>query len=219
MPIDPSQLIHRLRSLAPFDDDDAARRARDATLTALRRGLSDDDADWLALDLGPELAEPLVRGAHTGDVELDAFYRCVARLAGVRRGVAREQAQVVCRVLAELVSASTVARLQRSLPQLAVLFTFPEPEPPASEPEHLREDRAPDHTLAGGQPGSDRPLCDARPPSAVDLPTDSAPRGHAQSIAISDDPHGDSKLSSARGLSQEREGRSLATWRRSVETR
>jgi len=35
MAIEPTQLIDRLRSLAPFVDDDGARRARDATLAAL----------------------------------------------------------------------------------------------------------------------------------------------------------------------------------------
>lgn len=219
MAIEPSRLIARLRSLAPFEDDDAAARARDATLRALRRGLTDDDADWLALDLGPELAAPLLRGVYVGDVSLEPFYRWVARFAGLRRGVAREQAQVVCRVLAELLSPSTVARLQRCLPELAALFAQPELEQPASEPHHLRDEPAPDHTLAGGKPGSERPLCDARPSNAAGSPADAARRGHAHSVAVSDDPHGDSKLSGARGLSQERDGRSLATRRRGAGAR
>jgi uncharacterized protein (DUF2267 family) len=134
MAIESTQLIARLRSLAPFEDDDAARRARDATLRALRRGLSDDDADWLALDLGPELAAPLVRGAFIGALSLETFYRWVARFAGLRRSVAREQAQLVCRVLAELLSRSTVARLQRCLPELASLFAQPEPIDGVVEP-------------------------------------------------------------------------------------
>ena len=219
MAIQPSQLIARLRSLAPFPDDDAAQSVGVATLTALRRGLSDDDADWLAIDLGPALAAPLVPGPYQGDLSLDQFYRWVARVAGLRRSIAQEQAQVVCRVLAELLSTETVARLRRCLPELATLFTRPEPEQPASGPQHLRDEQPPDHTLAGGKAGSDRPLYDARPASAAALPTDSPPRGHAQSIAVADDPHGNSKLSGARGLSQEREGRSLATWHRSAERR
>jgi uncharacterized protein (DUF2267 family) len=176
MAIESSRLIARLRSLAPFEDDDAARRARDATLTALRRGLTDDDADWLALDLGPELSAPLVRGGYVGALSLEPFYRWVARFAGLRRSVAREQAQVVCRALAELISPSTVARLQRCLPELAALFAQPEPEQPASEPHHLRDEPAPDHTLAGGKPGSERPLCDARPSNAAGSPANAWPR-------------------------------------------
>lgn len=219
MPIDPAELTARLHRLAPFADDEAAQRARDATLTALRRGLSDDDADWLALDLGTALAQPLLRGGRAGDLSLEQFYRWVARFAGLRAGVAREQAQVVCRALTDVLSPASIARLRRSLPDLALLFTRPEPEPPVSEHEHLRDDRAPDHTLAGGQPGSKRPLCDGRPWSAVELPKDSPPRGHTHSIAVCDDPHGESKLSGAHGLSQERDGHSLTTWRRRAETR
>ena len=55
MAIESSRLIARLRSLAPFEDDDAARRARDATLTALRRGLTDD----LTFELGGEASREL----------------------------------------------------------------------------------------------------------------------------------------------------------------
>lgn len=201
MPIDPSQLLTRLQSLAPFDDAGAARRALDATLAALRLGLGDDEADWVALDLGPELAEPLVRGSGGQDLSLENFYRSVARCANQRRGVAREQAQVVCRALGELLSPSTVARLQRHLPELAPLFGPPAPAPPAVEPRRSGGGKGPEHTLAGGRPGSRRPLSEARPWSAADLPRESPARGHRNSVAVADDPHGDSKLSGARGLS------------------
>jgi hypothetical protein len=56
------------------------------------------------------------------------------------------------------------------------------------------------HTLAEGRPGSRRPLAEARPPA-----------GQADSVARTDNPHGDTKLSSARGLTQEREKESIAT--------
>lgn len=219
MAIGLSELIARLRTLAPFEDDAAAQRALDATLKALRRGLADDEADWLALDLGPEIAAPLVDGQFAGDLSLEQFYRQMGRRAGLRRSAAREQAQVVCRALGELLSASTVARLQRCIPKLAPAFLRPDPGQPASGPHHLREEPGPDHTLAGGRSGSDRPLCDSRPANASRLPVDSPARGHTHSVAVSDDPHGASKLSGAHGLSQEREQRSLATWRRGAERR
>jgi hypothetical protein len=58
-------------------------------------------------------------------------------------------------------------------------------------------------------------LYDARPvePDAASL---SATRSHAHSVAASRDPHGEIKLSSARGLTQEREHESLATAQRPV---
>ncbi len=55
-------------------------------------------------------------------------------------------------------------------------------------------------TLAEGRPGSAHPLSEARPE-----------RAQSQSVARADNPHGDTKLSSATGLTQEREGETLAT--------
>src|SRR5688572_26076544 len=200
MPIEPSQLITRVQSLAPFEDEDAARRACDATLMALRRGLTDDEADWLALDLGPALASTLLRGTPAADASLDGFHYWVSRLAGQRRSVACEQAQVVCRVLTELLSPSASARLRRCLPELRDLFALPGPEQPASGPHRLRADPAPDHSLAGGAPGSERPLYAAQPQSDAQTPDATASAAHRHSVAAASDPHGDSKLSSARGF-------------------
>lgn len=213
MSIETSKLIERLQSLAPFEDESLARHAVDATLKSLRRGLVDDEADWLSLDLGPELAAPLVREIYAGGLSLDEFYRWVGRFSGLRRSVAKEQAQVVCRALTECLSPAAVARLRRSLPELASLFTIPEPERPASGPHLLRDEPGPDHTLAGGRSGGDRPLYDARPASNIEEAGARSSRSHSHSIAASDDPHADTKLSSSHGLTQERDHRSLSTAR------
>ena len=214
MPIQHSLLIDRLQTLAPFADEEAAQRAWRATLRALRSGLTDDEADWIAIDLGPDLAAPLVAGVQPV-IELtpDIFYRAVARLASQRRSLAQEQAQVVCRVLAEQLSPSTTARLCRSLPQLAALFAPAQTPEPASGPHHLRSELEGDHTLAGGRPGGDRPLYDARRTSDAEMPGVRSTRGHTHSVAASNDPHSDTKLSSARGLGQKRESASLASAR------
>ena len=211
MTIEHFELVQRLQSIAPFEDESVAFHAFQAALKALRRGLMDDDADWLALDLGPELAPPLVREVYAGQLSLDEFYRWMGRFAGLRRSVAKEQAQVVCRALAELLSPAAVARLRRSLPQLAPLFTIPEPEPPASGPYRLHDEPSPDHTLAGGRPGGERPLCDAQPVGGAETQAGGSSTTHTHSVAASDDPHADTKLSSSRGLTQEREHRSLST--------
>jgi hypothetical protein len=57
-------------------------------------------------------------------------------------------------------------------------------------------------TLATGRPGSRHPLSESPPPA-----------GHTHSAARSDDPHAETKLSSARGLTQERHDESLSTGR------
>jgi uncharacterized protein (DUF2267 family) len=213
MAIEPSVVIDRLQTLAPFADEDAARHAWRATLQALRCGLTEDEADWLAIDLGPELAAPLVSAVQPVELTPDVFYRTVARMAGQRQSVAREQAQVVCRALAEVLSFSTIGRLRRSVPRLAPLFLLPEAPPLPSGPHALRTDPGADHTLAGGRPGGDHPLYAARRATDAETPGASASRAHAHSVAMSDEPHGDSKLSSSRGLSQERQKASLASAR------
>jgi uncharacterized protein (DUF2267 family) len=216
MAIEPSVVIDRLQTLAPFADADAARRAWRATLQALRSGLTEDEADWLAIDLGPELAAPLVSTVQPVELTPDLFYRSVARFAGQRQSVAREQAQVVCRTLAELLSSSTIGRLRRSVPRLASLFLLPEVAPPPFGPRQQRQEPGADHTLAGGRPGGDHPLYEARRSTDAETPGASASRGHTHSVAVSDDPHGDTKLSSSRGLSQERQKESLASARHPV---
>lgn len=129
MPIDTSTLIERLQSLAPFENGGLARRAYDATLKSLRRGLGDDDADWLAIDLGPELASPLQQESYVGKLSPDDLYRWAGRFAGVRRNVAKEQVQIVCQALGQLLSPSTLKRLKNSVPEVASLFALPSAEP------------------------------------------------------------------------------------------
>jgi uncharacterized protein (DUF2267 family) len=210
MPIDQLTLIQRLQSLAPFEDENAAKRAYETTLKALRRGLVDDEADWLAIDLGPELARPLEAEVYAGKLSPEEFYHWAGRFAGLRRNIAKEQVQVVCRALGELLSPGMKGRLATHLPELAPLFMGPETPPPPEGPHRLRSEPNPDRTLAGGRPGGERPLSEAGPRRGPEA-SSSASRGHAHSVARSADPHADTKLSSARGMTQEREHESLST--------
>ena len=210
MPMNEDTLLGRLRELAPFADREAARRAFDATLRALRRGLSEDEADWLAVALGPALSGPLLRETHAGELTTAELYRWMKRYTKQRKGIAVEQAQVVCRALAELLPEPDLERLKKHLPELADLLQVPELGAAPVPPRRLRS--APgDHTLAGGRPGSTRPISEAGGPSDRDLaggdPEDLA---QTQSVARTRNPHGETKLSSTRGLSAEREERTLA---------
>jgi uncharacterized protein (DUF2267 family) len=201
-------LLGRLQELAPFADREAARRAFEATLRVLRRGLSEDESDWLAVALGPALSGPLLRETHAGELTTAELYRWMKRYTKQRKGIAVEQAQVVCRALAELLPEPDLERLKKHLPELADLFQVPEPSA-APAPRRLRSAPA-DHTLAGGRGGSSRPLSEAGP-SDRDLaggrPED---RAQSQSVARARNPHAETKLSSTHGLTQEREERTLA---------
>jgi uncharacterized protein (DUF2267 family) len=197
----------RLMEIGPFAGEDEARRAFEATLRALRRGLNEDEADWLAVALGPPLAAPLLRESYAGDLPKDELYRWMKRYTKARKGIAVEYAQVVCRVLAELLPEADLERLKQHLPELDFLFARPVPgEPPAPHPRHRA---AADRTLAGGKPGSSRPLSDAGEPSTREVAGANPERAHTHSIARAREPHSDTQVASSRGLTQEREGRSF----------
>jgi uncharacterized protein (DUF2267 family) len=214
MPLDEQTLIRRLQALAPFDDAAHAKRAFDATLQALRVGLTDDEADWMSVDLGPALAAPLQRQRHAGEVSLNEFYRHVGRQLKLRRNVATEQAQVVCRALAELLPSAGVQRLTKHLPELASLFIVPSRPQPVAHPAHAGAAAGGEPTLARARPASEHPSSEATRANGGGFGTAELKRAHSQSVARALEPHADTKLSSARGLTQEREGSSLATARR-----
>src|SRR5690554_1631284 len=179
-------MVERVRELGPFADVDDARGALVTTLEVLGECLSRDDARALA----GELPEPLAAHVSVGGgvCAPRQIYQRVAHRRGLRQGVALEQAQIVGQVLAESLSRPTRERLRRHAPELDELLASPAtdtaPPAPAAEP-------------GAGEPPTGRPEIVA----------------HEHSVARSDDPHGDTKLSSSRGLTQEREGRSLATAR------
>lgn len=217
MAIEVAALVGRIMADAPFEDENEVRLALDASLAALRGGLTDDEAAELSSALGPELAAALAAERFRGELSLEEFYDRVALYEGMRMGVAIEQAQVVWSALVEVLPTATVQLLREHLPGLAPLFTPRAAPNAAPAPEHVRSAPAPEHTLAAGRPGSTRPLSDARPDAARTLGTARPEPAHSQSVARSDDPHGDTKLSGAKGLTQERLHETLATARRSVQ--
>ncbi len=200
-----SELLERLIARAPFASEQSARAALRATLLALGEELKDRELDEVARALpqglrgdlwDPRVSSKLpLRLGSLGD-----FYDRVALCEGVPLARAVEHAQVVCQVLAELLGPTT-RRIQRWLPHLAVLFDVVEPPAPPVYP--LRQSPQVMHDLAEGRPGATHPIASS----------DGRTLAHRHSIARSDDPHADTKLSSSSGLSQERQGRTLASGR------
>jgi uncharacterized protein (DUF2267 family) len=178
-----------------------AERALAATMTTLGERLLPLDASFLAAQLPEELATYLRERERPGDFDLDELYRRVAEREGSRPEFGREHAVVVCRVVARHMGRGPREALRSRLPEdFAELLT----PPPRAErgPPAARMPRAREGTLATGRPGSRRPLFEA-----------TADRTQTQSVAASENPHADTKLSSTRGISSEREGRTLATAR------
>jgi hypothetical protein len=142
----------------------------------------------------------LQRGGPRAPSGLGLIDRVAAREA-LSHGRAKEAVESVLRSLSELLDDETSARMRKHLPAgLDATFTpraesALEPSAPAPRALHT----TPRATLATGRPGSLHPLSEARPE-----------RAHTHSIARSTDPHGDTKISSARGLTQERLHETLA---------
>jgi uncharacterized protein (DUF2267 family) len=157
--------------------------------------------DWPVIQaLAEELPVPLPTGSRLGGpqqgFDLAELQARVARSENVRPGFAVEHTGAVCQVVAEALSPGTLYRLRAALPEpMGALFT---PREPVGHFEHAHLDPS-HHTLAEGRPGSRHPLSESRPE-----------RAHAYSVARTDNPHGETKLSSATGLTQEREQETLA---------
>lgn len=148
--------------------------------------------DALPRALRPELA------AGTGFEPLRpaALYQQVAEQIGLRVGVALELVQSTTAELSERLPPAARQLLKTSLPpSWAALLPGARER---SRPMRAAKPAEPAHTLAAGRPGGSRPLADAEPPA-----------GQADSIAASDDPHGD-RLATAHGPGPHDEDRTLA---------
>ncbi|HVH99394.1 MAG TPA: hypothetical protein VM869_11800 [Enhygromyxa sp.] len=168
-----------------------------AAFEAIGRALAAAAIDSVAALLPDPLAESLRRGAASpgvGDVLVD-----LAVEEHVSLGVAKEQVQVVLEQLAASVDDPTRAQLASLLPEELSSWLQPWQPPPER---HARAAVGREHTLASGRPGSEHPLHEA-----------GRDRGQHDSIALTSDPHVDTRLSSTRGIASERNQSTLADGR------
>lgn len=180
-----------------------AERVTARVLGALGEVLLDDELAALRAAVPPELRSALPEHASGADSSLERFFARVRRLGHTSFSQAIEQSEAVCEVLGGALPHDLRARWARDLPpRIAALFTTPPRPRSLTEPTAHRRaepDDAPPRALAEGHPRSAHPLSEPPPP-----------RGHRHSIARSEAPHADIKLSSSRGMTQEREHESLA---------
>ncbi|HEY3237727.1 MAG TPA: DUF2267 domain-containing protein [Polyangiaceae bacterium] len=206
-------IVERALELGPFLNREQAERAVHAVLEVLGERLTDDEARSLAAELPEGLRSPLRGARYVGDFGVQNFLERVGTHELVKRSFAVEHVEIVCRALCEALPDETLQRLIRHLPEYAELFTVPDVPPPPERAYELRHAERPEHTLSSGRPGASRPISESRPGSTHPLSEAKPERGHSQSVARSDDPHRDSRLSSSRGLTQEREEHTLSTGR------
>ncbi|MDC0744048.1 DUF2267 domain-containing protein [Polyangium mundeleinium] len=200
--MDESSFLDEVAWRGGLGEVSSARRLSEAVLRAFAETLVPDEARALAHALPAPLAAWILDGPHFGSLSEDALYRRVADREGTLIGFAIEHTRLVLGVLGDALPETTRLRLRRHLgPALGDLLAPREPLP--SPPVHLRRPAEPElgkgTTLATGRAGSQTPLSEARPE-----------RAHAESVVRAENPHGETKLSSSRGLTQEREQETLA---------
>jgi len=197
--MDVDELIARVRSRTGATRLEA-RRAVSATLSTLalcldesvQKALGEQTAGLVALDASPHELHDLDEGALEAEV---------GRRVRTTPSKGVELTEVVLEVLAELLPDELLLRMRKQVdPSVRVRLVprGPSPEPPPHVRHHppIRWSRGP--TLSTGHPGYEQPLAEARSPGA-----------QTGSVA-SPSPHGDTKVSSAHGTTQEQDDRTLA---------
>jgi uncharacterized protein (DUF2267 family) len=180
-------------------DEPRARHAIVATLDALGAHVPEPERDLLGLALPQKFAHALAARRFRGPGNVAALEKAVMKSEHEKLGFAREEIEIVCGALGELLPEELATRVERTLePSIAALFQpvsrevgEPPPYELAYSPKH--------HTLATGRPGSEHPV------------SSSGPKGAQTESVAAANPHEDTKLSSAHGETQEREEESLAT--------
>jgi hypothetical protein len=204
------ELVERTTEAMPSDQEHRAEFMVEATLGALIPWLPEHALHALfeALpDAPPDLQHGPKRKHKAKDPAPAQIQAQVAMRVGVPSSRAIEIAQIVCGTMGRTLDPELRAELVRSLPtELAPWFeTAPKYVAPATGAGR-------GHHLSDGKPGSAHAMSDSAPGSSHPLDTAQPETGHSNSVAA-DNPHGDSKVSSARGMTQERERESLAEGR------
>jgi uncharacterized protein (DUF2267 family) len=199
------ELVAEVQRRGPFETLDEAERALAVIARVLGERLLAEEAVAVAGALPEPIAGRLRGAGYERDFDVDELYHRVARGEGVGRAFGVEHAQAGCQVLGEALPEDVRLRLQKHLgPAFAPLFAPRDAALPPPRPVHGAQPAPPGHgtTLATGRPGSSHPLSEGQ-----------AERAQTQSVARAQNPHGDTKLSTSRGLTQERLDESLAAGR------
>lgn len=147
----------------------------------------------------PAAIAQMLRGAPSDpDADASAFLRRVAGVEHLPAGFAVEHATAILETIGGALHPSARRLLASRLPE--EMRDWIEPRRVTAPPHAERAPQpAPSETLAEGHPGSRHPLSEAAPHGA-----------QSESVASRADPHADSRLSSAHGMTQEREHEDLA---------
>jgi hypothetical protein len=185
-------LDHVSERLGPANRIDPARVVY-TVATNLTPALTREGTRSLAEALPPDLAPPL-GGPHNEPLEAVDLVARTAQQLHVELSHAAEYVTVASQVIAEAVGPTAANRLRRDLPESLARLLEPAPVVPPAPP-HVNHTA---RTVAEAQPA--HPLYAAHPDTV-----------QSGSVAAEPNPHAETKLSSAVGITQERTGRTIAT--------
>lgn len=199
------ELVEQLLARTPFATHKEAELALQVSLQTLRALLPRAVASQLASTLPRECRPSLYPPSEEDDglVMIEP-----AREDGAPQGSLLERVQMTCAALSTQLPPDVLERLARELPERLAQAFEPHGSHDDSAAAYSRRSRQ-DSTLAGGRPGGSHPLSEAAPGSTK--PLSSARADRVQSGSVADpNPHGETKLSSSKGTTQEREAETLA---------
>jgi uncharacterized protein (DUF2267 family) len=189
--IDHGALVDEVIWRGGIHDRSRADAAIAAALDAVAQQLGAADRAFIAAQLPPPLAAAAQRPSRSAALRPSDLYAQLATSGEISLGSAVEHANAACSAVAEFLDAEARSLLARRLPPVwAALFAPVTFATEADVPAGMRPGHG--HTLATGRPGSRRPLAEAAPSAA-----------QFDSVVTADNPHGDSKLSSATSGGQE----------------
>lgn len=153
--------------------------------------------------ISDELLEAMRRGHRLSPMQPDAIHDEVVAATRIRPGIALELVQSALSVLAQRLEPDARAELRAAVsPEWAELLADPRPRsehhPPGPVPVELGQG----DTLATGRPGARDNLAEGAPPV-----------GQSQSVAAEDEPHADTSMATAHGISSERDEDTLSKGR------
>ena len=180
-------LIDAVQDGAGLSSRTEAEAAVDAFFDAIARHVMPGDRRAVRALLPDALHSPFDQLGSHDDVGLSVIAEEVARAEGIGSGFGREHLHVVGVASVAALHPDAITALRTHLPEdLAVLFAPPPRAVRERKVTPIEVPRASRH-LSEARPGGTHPLAEARDE-----------RAHTQSIARSDDPHGDTKLSGAK---------------------
>lgn len=196
--MDYDQLLRRVREHTGLSERPIVESAVRAVTEALGALIDHEHRDEIARILPAEVGEMLRRPAPDRDASGATFLRTIARIEHLPPGFAVEHGTAVLEAIGTELRPEErrllAARLPEEMRDWLEPRTFRSP-PPRAPHEHAEEE----HRVADAEPGSHHPVSEAAPPPA-----------QSGSVAASADPHASTRLSSAHGLTQEREREDLA---------